>query len=264
MTRQGFIIAVVLALLGLRACIPSRAQVMLPHRHGAIQLQSTSFTPESIGTLRYYWVASDLPTNTAVSDWVDRIQGAHASQGASGNQPTNSASGIHFVAASSKFLTNNPIFWTTNATYAHQQSFYAIITPFLPPSTWGIIAGCSNANDGFEGDGLATRATTNWFYSGIGGSLTFGAFTAGTTADIGVSIASGDDRFYTNGVFCDSRTIDDVYGYQRCIGCVFIDGTPSLLLNAYLQELMFFSNAITATDFANLHKYATNKYGYSP
>ncbi len=62
--------------------------------------------PQNVPGLALYWVASDTfsqGTNTALTNWIDRIQGSIWTNGASAQRPTNALDGVHFAGAGIHF-----------------------------------------------------------------------------------------------------------------------------------------------------------------
>lgn len=234
-----------------------QAQVMLPHRR-AINAPISAWTPQSITTIRYYWVSEDLATNANVGAWTDRIQGNVAGQGDTSLRPTNYALGMYFNG-SSFYLTNNPIFKMTNAVYTNSQSVFLILIPNSAPTTFGFMLGSSNS---VTGDGFGNRDIAKWFVSGDAGSSTFDAYADGVACDVSFTATNQLNIYYTNGVVASGPTSNQgVWRDQQFIGVL---NTMSGYYKGYIREIIIFSNTLDSAQITMLHKYATNKYGYSP
>src|SRR4029079_9655665 len=69
--------------------VVTHGQIMLPHRTAVsgAYLSGGGISPTVITNLRYWWVSSDTVTNSPVTNWVDRTQGAITTQSVTGLRP---------------------------------------------------------------------------------------------------------------------------------------------------------------------------------
>jgi hypothetical protein len=234
------------------ACV-AKAQVFLPHRKAMGTTET--WTPLSIPTIRYWWVHTDMSTNTKVSTWTDRIQSAILEQSTASLQPSNLAAGVQFDGTD--WLLNNPTFKMTNAVYTNEQSFFAIITPTTPSASWGFFLGSS---DSTFGDGLGTENDGEFFFSGAVGSLSMGTFTTGDPVDFAFTSDEGSNNYFVDGSLVSGPVSGQgLWQYQEYVGK---HDSFAAFYAGYIRELIFFSNALTSSDILNLHNYGVATYGY--
>ena len=212
------------------------------------------FTPESLPTIRYYWVASDLIVDAPVTNWIDRIAGFGLGQATVANQPTNTASGVYFVGTPIH-LTNSPQFTEITGTTG---SVWVVFSADTPASTLGaIVAGSSAGGRGI----YAVNDGTLKVFGGVG-TVVFGTYVSGTAMDVAIGITSpSTNAFWTNGLLATVATAGQIFNND--VKFAGKDGFADYYKGEIL-EIAFFTGLLTATEVANLHNYATNIYGYSP
>lgn len=103
MTMPRFILAFLL--VALVAPLAPRSQVMLPHRRSISSIPPASSLPCG-GTLKYWWVASDLPDGL-VSSWTDRVAGVVYSMSNTNRQPLKTDD--YLVFSGQQHLTNSGV-----------------------------------------------------------------------------------------------------------------------------------------------------------
>jgi hypothetical protein len=225
--------------------------------------------PESISTIRYYWVASDLAADTQIEYWADRKFGMRLlTNGPSANAPTNYATGVYFNGTSHKLSFQTNFNWTPTHPTGAGYSFWAIIKPETPGSDFaGLVdSGTVGVNGG--GFGLNVRTSNNLLQNTGGGSGNFASFTSGQLFDFHVSFTNSaassgfTNAFWTNSIFITSNN----WGMAG-IGTPIHLGVYSNLsryYKGYIVELAWFSNALSQAEITLLHTYATNTYSFTP
>lgn len=229
-------------------------QVMPVHRR-PVPPANSLWTPTSVPTIRYWWVSGDLAANSNITNWTDRIQSYVAYQPNTNNSPSNTSSGLYFNGTNTYLLLNGP-FPSTNYVYTNQMSFMAVLKPLTIPSS-GTWAGILGTNDSFT---FGLHNTGAYYYLGQIGSTDFGAWQNNTPMDVICTYKPSTNVFYTNGVKVSIAVGDLSFPFY----IKYVATGQGNYYKGYISEIMWFSNSITASEAAQLHSYATNKYGYSP
>lgn len=197
-----------------------------------------------------------MPTNAPVTNWIDRIQGAGAGQASAANRPTNSSTGVRFNG-SAWYLTNQPTFLTLGATETtNKASLFLIIKPETGPSAWSAILQRVEAG----ALGVFAKSTDDLHLYGNNGNNSIRTFVSGEWLDVVITAVTNATVCYTNGV-AQSTNTSGMGWNQGYFGADLSDGG---LYKGYLLEVAWYYNNLDATAVGNLHKYATNKYGYTP
>lgn len=226
-----------------------------------LPLNSGSFSPSDVTGIVYWWVYTDLDTNSViVTNWTDRIASDLLTQDDSTKRPTNTASGILFGGGTG--LTNNPTFqWGTGTVAGDVGSVWFVVAPQTPSAANGTIMADSH------GSHMITT-TSGGKYSYLlssGGATDQGSFVSGNLIDYAVTWTWNSDlTTYTNSVLMttiSSATLQPYEQPQRFIGYTTAVAWP---FKGYIREIAFFNSRLTTNDLAQLHNYATNIYGYTP
>lgn len=226
---------------------------VLADRRGQLMQQrgASGFTdPSGSNTLYAWWVASDLAVNNRVNDtnpWIDRVQGILLRNGNTGEDPTNSASGIAFFpGVGTAYLTNAPLAPGSATTIC------LIVNP-------AIVASGDNALYAQGGTPFNNIYVRNSRFEYPFNTAISGTIVVGTNYDLVGSQGGGVLTFYTNGV--QSATGSTAFGGWRFLGW---DGTGDQPYSGYVREVLVWSNAFSSVQLSNVHYYATNTYGYAP
>lgn len=223
-----------------------------------LPLQS-SFTPESIADIRYWWVSEDLALGAVSANWIDRINGYGLGNPTAGStQPTNTAIGVHFNGA--QILTNSPTFnAATNGVSDAKGSVFCVLTPVTPAGSFGCILGTFTPGWGFY-----TTSGGIFREFGEGGSPTFGSYVSSTSLDMVVNMTSTTsvtNAFYLNGALVEGPTAaGKPSGVMGSVGRE--TGAGSNPFKGYIMEIAYWSRQLTAAEITSLHDYASAKYGY--
>ena len=218
---------------------------------------SGPFGPTNVAGLGNWWVFSDVVTNAAVSNWVDRIQ-FKALTNSGTARPTNSALGVHFVEASSTQLTNSGVpIGDNDGTKKHTQWY---IINLDNASGFHAFVGTSPA--AARQNHLGFDFGKNYFF--ITPTLyESGAIAAGAWVDVCLVGGSGNtSTWYTNGVASTTvaNSLDNGINW-RCWGGDGLNGFCSVFVREYA---IFTNTVLSASSVSNLHYYATNLYKYTP
>lgn len=213
----------------------------------------------AIHDLAWWWVASDVPTNHAISNqWADRIQGRLLAQGDPAKQPTNSTQGVYFDGAGNTYLTNVAVHcftpggqnvtvlwvWQVDTTSAYQYVWAS--TGAAPVYAFQI------------------NSDNSWSYAAgaLGDKRSAGPLPDNQLMDF----LARETRFYTNGVLNTNRADamgGSDWGYMGGQG-----GNGPYPFKGYIRELIVWTNTgqqpVDATTLSNLHYYATNRYKFTP
>lgn len=235
-------------------------QVMLPHRR-AISSVSGGSSPSEINGIRYWWVASDLPSGSVTGLWSDRIQGFLFSQGASANQPFVDSADKSVVFQGNSWLTNNCLECVNESnivyiTSQQQGSFWLLMRPNYPVSFNGTAIGRrSLAYDGVE------MMYTNTLSMTLGGTInSIGTWTNNELLELAANFTNASSPYtttwFTNGVAAKTNslnisTIFESMGYNS---------QNSSLFRGRVYEFACFSNVLSSADIALLHDYASGNY----
>jgi len=245
----------------LNCCLSGRAQFGVEQPFFLQTASASQFTPQSIDHLGYWWVSSDVQTNVTVTNWVDRIASASWTNGADSKRPTNSASGVHFVRASSQQLTNTPgITFAEGSGDSEAATHFFIIRPDAVNVFQAfLIRSISVSSKDF---GITSAAL---LYLHIAPTIsTDGALAANNWYDVAITCKTGPESiFYTNGVPSSTNAFNLGTGVNewKCFG----GNSGGGYLGAYVRELAIWTNyTMTSLEVSNLHRYATNTYAYSP
>lgn len=239
-------------------CLSSHAQPNpLNRRAMAITGLATSnpFAPITTN-LGYWWVSGDLPQGVTVSNqFPDRIQAMLSQKDANFSSPTNSATGLYFDSTKPTLLTNNVAPVSNPQTY----QWWFVFKPTGTITDTQILFTqnpSTTSNIELRSGGLSAGTLAH---------LTTSALASGHIYD-GLIMSSNNVAtvilIYTNGVLGATSTTDsDVHAF-KVWGA---DSGGSIPYHGYLLEVMYFTNSwLSDPAIAQLHKYATNKYGYAP
>lgn len=191
----------------------------------------------------YWWVSSDLTTNTPVTNWVDRIQGFVWGQGNVATQPTNSALGVGFGGSQS--MTN------TGGHGSPGASFFWIYEATVSSANAYLIGSPGGGGYGFVLNSLA------WTQPGFPHSdLSSATIPTGKLEDV----EWDGSNFFTNGVLSVNVTMA---GFDlTTLGSV--NGSIDFW-KGYITEIGWWTNTVfDSVTVSNLHHYATNTYHFSP
>jgi len=253
-----------LIFLSVFACRAQLPVVQLPQ----FVLSSVPPSPPSNvdNTIEFWWVSSDMATNITVTNWIDRIRSSTWTNISTATTcPTNSSSGVHFLASNSQRLTNSTAVPINTSGSTDTNSWWIIInmdtvntspdwlsqTPTGPGSpTMGHLSGSPYTYDG------TTLAQD-------------GNISAGHYVDVCLTSTSGSGHsaphnvtFYTNGIPSNTNTLTSIATsvQLKCLGGDTVNG----FYNGYIVELAVYSNTLSSVTVSNLHRYATNLYKFTP
>lgn len=205
--------------------------------------------------LKHWWVFTDVDTNNATTNAIpDRIGGLTLYQPTAARQPTNTAIGWRFSGG--QCFTNPAGFDVSTITWLVMQRDSNSAVQYI-------------MTDGAASYGLLNNVTPvgkmTWNIGG--GNAVFGSPPTNSFFDVLLSQTNSGGivgtRIYTNGVFAlSSGTYNSNYTIVS-VGATKVAGSPFL---GYIKEIVVASNepVLFPTIVSNLHKYGTNKYGYSP
>lgn len=211
---------------------------------------TASISLPSLSSIGYRWEYTNL-ADGAVSSWVDTIAGNTWVQATGGAQPTKDSNGVTF--ASGKYLdaTN-----TLNCGSGPALDVYVAIVKLNGlsegyliangnPEAWmGINSGSQFYNQGGPFGSPGTGYWIDYIYAGKNGSVY---------------------QHYTNGVLAVSSSSQPEYsgapsaiGRLGSIACCYFPGV--------LKDLIVWTNVVgfDSTTVAAVHRYATNRYSFSP
>lgn len=210
--------------------------------------------PDTVSGLQFRWVASDLTVGAKVTNWVDRVQSAVWTNGASSLQPTNSASGVCFDG--STVLTNavitfttaaKPVIWIVAKNMRNNNNFDSFLTSpsGLSPGIEFSATFVADPNSLTHWFAAITNVYQDWYVPGNGSAF------------------SGVPLWYTNNVSTTHNSgliasgtanIFNFAGQQA-------GGTKGYF---YVQEIAVYTNDLSSANRTTLHTYATNTYAFSP
>jgi hypothetical protein len=256
---------------------------------------SSGIQPDLTGVI-YRWVATDLPTNTALNSWTDQVQQLTWTNQTSANRPTNSG----VIGDTGVWFDNTH--WFTNAgltglTLRSNIAFGFIfkmvdVGQFSGEVHPGLLNNTAQlTSDDVHVFGLMFNFNTTYPLA-MQNSSSFGNIseapykTTNVISDLVftqtiTNTGNGAWRAYTNGILdvISAGTMTTYWGQSGG------DPTPSIpnslarnrtrASSAFfrLKELWVWTNGVPgdasgvnlpATQLANFHKYGTNAYGYSP
>lgn len=222
--------------------------------------------PTNISSKAYrWWVATDVPVNVTISNqWTDRIVSDPEWEMDLTRSPTNSSTGARyndgssttsitttngttFVVGSVGGATVGSAWFVVNADAANPSLSY-IVSPFIS-----------------DGHGIVVNGS-NLQYGGdvSGGPNTICPIVTATNFDFGFVLTTTNTIWYTNGIVVRTNTVaggPDSFTWGR-IGSTFVSGHS---FKGYFLEGLVYSNAyFFASNFTDLHKYATNLYHFQP
>lgn len=212
---------------------------------GRNAIASTPTLPSSVG---YRWDFTNL-ADGAVSSWADSIAGNTWVQSTGGSQPTKDSSGVTFTSGKHLDVTN----------VLNCGSAGSALDAYL------VIIKVNTLQEGY------LIAAGNNVYMGIGGGLqyynqasAFGSPATGVWVDY---IYAGKDganyKHYTNGVVALSSGSGTEYaGALTHIGRI----SAGLNFRGVMKDLIVFTNVVglDSTSVSNIHRWATNRYNFSP
>lgn len=224
-----------------------------PYRFGT---GGSSFTPSSLTNLTYWWVHTDIPTNDViVTNWPARTGSSTFEQADSSLRPTNTASGVAFSGG--RRMTNNPLA-TVDVTAAARGTFWMILAPDIPTAGLGVLFADQTGDHN-----LSTESDNQWsYFASNGGAVNLGSWVTNQFVDVALVYTNGAiNTAYTNGVAMFTRATATPYNENQR----FIGGDPfGDQFKGFIREFALFNDALTTSNLAQLHQYATNTYGYSP
>jgi hypothetical protein len=231
-------------------------------------LNSGGVGPESIPHLRFYWVSSDMPTNTVISVWTDRIQGQNIVSTNTG-APTNYAKGVYFNGSSQRLTLTNPFTW--KATGGDMTgSVWVVIAPQtgISSSFASIISAAGTPTENSDGYGPMVKSDGVLHWSADAGAADFATFSNEQIIDISAQLYLTNvpsnaiwTRLSTNAVQAYHASINQPSSYIRQIGW---RKDLNRFFKGYIKELAFFTNVLTQAEITTLHNYATNTYNFTP
>lgn len=180
--------------------------------------------------LRFWWVASDNTANTPITNWIDRIQFSLLTNVVA-NAPTNSSAGAFFTGTNSMlgFVTQ----WQSSPT--------GTVFMIIQPEAVGFFGGLLIVSNSV---GLFTASDNNIRYLNGVFNTAIKSFTPGVMLDFNVAIKTND--------------LSNLFFYVGWsgLGTQFYKGT--------IQEILVYSNELSAAQLTLLHCYGTNTYHYTP
>lgn len=240
------------------ACLSCKAQ--LPILPTTLLSSSSIPDPTTVPGLALWWVSSDLSVGPKVSDWVDRIQGKHWTNGNSAKQPTNSATGVYFDG-SVTVLTNDGSFKLTTASGLF--TIWAIVKP-VQDGDGGTQRAFLTQPNNVQQAGKGLYWFNHTFTDVTGGTVYFKGVTNNYQDYIFQSDVTVPHTWYTNNAATATGINIQVGGDVT----FFNLGQNPTVNNGwfYVAEIGLYTNDIGAnsTYRATLHTYATNKYSYAP
>ncbi len=243
-------------ILSLLICWSASAQLPVipfnPLLSATAQFTPTNITPK----VAYWWVNTDKATNTAWSNWVDRIQGVVFTNGDTGStRGTNSALGMHFTRTSSQAMTNK-VHNSISSTFGNECIWY-IINLDTAPADEGWFCLDTTVNSPSI---LVLSAKPSYFANA---TTTSGVtLPLNTSVDVFmVAMAASKLAFYTNGIPAITNTVggggaftvNQFNSLGRDLGDGFFDG--------FTMQIAIITNVVTSEQSllaSNLHYYRTN------
>lgn len=228
-----------------------------PINRRAFALTSLASSPGPyMGSLAYWWVASDVPDGT-VNSWTDRIQGIVLTNSIAGNKPFKTN---FYVAFTNKFLSNS-INSTLNAPFmlvwvASSPGPYASIEGF-----WMTDAGSSSFPNGFY-----YRDSSKLLYFNLA-TWDFSYATNDVISDVTMVGTNVDTYFYayTNAQFLSRQSVGGVPSWTAYFGFGNSPDQSSRPWTGRIYELLVYTNTVgQVSQRAQNHTYFTNRYGYTP
>lgn len=196
------------------------------------------------------WISASLPTNNAVSDWIDETNHFHLLQLAGANQPTNGSTpltGVRFDL--NKFLGCTNTFDAGNA------------------YVWFVLNFDGDLSKGFQAIFSDTNNNLVEIVHGVNWSLTAGNFIYSPPMPTGLH----DILLFSPNAWLDGQQMTAGGGATwYSLDKIWQLGQSTISadrLIGYIPEIIIFTNtsgvgvSITAS---NLHHYRTNHYGGSP
>lgn len=224
----------------------------------AVPSSSPQWIPSSDNTIWLWWNYQDLTVGNNVNLWIDRISSFKFFQTVTARQPTNSSLGVYF-SGSTQYLTNSPTTFNRN----QLATVCIIFRPFTPASDASTVFG-GDGSAGLTGNrSLQTYTTGALHYQGDGGDVAFGHFGSGTEIDWAIYLGSLNQvSIWTNGVLAVTNSTSSG---MDIIGLIGGRLDVSRFYKGYIREIIWYTNTtFNPTLIANLHKYATNTYGFTP
>lgn len=218
--------------------------------------------PSGANLLKYWWVASDIPTNTAigytVTNWIDRIQSSLWTNANSSIAPTTDGTNVIFTRTSSQYLTNR------NAAVGGDNSANSIAFILSPTSLPGN-ASILHMNPSAGTPAFWLQSTGNFEQEADAVDNNFGKLQTGIITDMIITFSGNANCTavsYTNGVQSVSLSIShNIHSQTLSI----MGGGAFGYYNGKMYELLLWTNIVlNATQRSNVHYYATNTYRYSP
>lgn len=206
----------------------------------------------TVSGLGYWWVASDLPTNTIVTNWVDRINGLVFKNDNTSDRPTNSVQGIGFDGSSE--LTN------TGFCPSFTNGFFIIIKRSVQGAWNPIDLSYTFRSYSVYNCDLVGIQSPTILWAGANRTLPTNSWIT-----LGWTYTTNTARYYTNGVFTGTAPLianltAGTLAARRLLGG---QGNGSIYFTGFVREYLGFTNRLTDDDMTNLHYYATTKYASS-
>lgn len=249
------------ALLALLVCVPMLAQVFLPARRITVPTPASSgiSQPPQDG-LAWWWVAEDVTVGDPVTNWVDRIRGAvwENDAGVGTTTPVSTADGIQFNGAANQFITTSVTVTDAGATNI---AVFLIIRRTGAGAFQSTLSENNGGNKSFDWTGGAWKVYSGgptYASDGNPGTVWF------DWAVVGLRTPSDATIGYTNGVAYATNAGSYVWNVPQPF--TRFGNTPGQSFTGYFRELLIYTNinSIGASGIAQMHQYATNKYGYTP
>ncbi len=214
------------------------------------------------------FVSSDLPINTAVSSWVDRVQGVAFTMVDTAQQPTNSASGVGFGGGQA--LTNQAgVLFSTNpvpSILLISNTVFIVMQPVTKTGDQYILGNDRTTTEGY-GYQLNNATGLGRFNKFPGTLYSLFNYTASNRFDLihisPTNYAGSWMTGYTNNIASIDANQTAFLFRMHVIGGVPLLGAAGY--KGYIQEIAVWTNQVLSlTERSNLHHYATNTYLFSP
>lgn len=228
-----------------------------------VRQQASSFTPQSVPGLAYWWVGSDV-INSSVTNWTDRIQGkVFTSAGAAYPTLTGAAGakGVHFTPSS--YMTATPPVPYSPRLATNDPVLY-IVFDSQPTDCYMLGATNASIRNYINNNAVSTGVQRfSWYINSAF------LFRTNTILDVycGYGGQLGQPREWTNGVPAATVGVDfGVNAWKTINGAGDSLGVGTGTFTVY--EIAIWTNlagTLYITNFVtNLHAYATNTYNFTP
>lgn len=225
--------------------------------------------PSCVAGKAYWWVASDVPVGTSITNYMDRIS-SNIWKKASSNAfvPTNTTSGFRFDGY-------NFNVWVTNDITPLGSSFgiFMVLKLSRNHTIAGLYTTYILGQDPASSDEriLLGDSTTNIMRVMKGSAVSMNAtnvfdnFPTNVFKDICITVNAANSNLiaYANGAVT-TNIVHNAYTNMVAKWNRFGSQGTGGYFTGWLPELIYFTNALSSSDVAILHRYATNTYGFSP